>query len=210
MPQHIAILGWGSLLRDERPEFDKQHHAWLPDGPNLKLKFSRISQSRRGALTLVIDPTTNGAPCRVAYALSKRAGLEDALCDLRAREGTTRANIGCISLDDSATGTSDDQASKAIREWAKEKNVDVVLWTKLPSNFEEVCGKPFTVKAAVAHVQALDAEGKIKAAEYVWRAPPFIDTPLRRVLECDPWFPAKRRLTRTRRKRVRARSGRAG
>ena len=213
MAQRIVILGWGSLLWDEWPGFDKQHREWLGDGPTLNLEFSRISRSRRGALTLVIDHV-NGAPCQVAYTFSKRVSLDDAMCDLCHREGTTLANIGHLSLHDFRTTTSDDESSKSIRTWAKEKNVDVVLWTKLPSNFKEVCGKPFTVKAAVAHVQALDAEGKVKAAEYVWRAPPFIDTPLRRVLECEPWFPAKRRLTRrstrTRRKRARARSGRAG
>jgi hypothetical protein len=28
----IAILGWGSLIWDEWPEFDKHHEEWLPGG----------------------------------------------------------------------------------------------------------------------------------------------------------------------------------
>jgi len=72
---HIAILGWGSLLWDQRPEFDDHHGLWELDGPNLKIEFSRISQTRGGALTLVIDPT-NGTRCRVAHTKSKRHGLE--------------------------------------------------------------------------------------------------------------------------------------
>ena len=96
MSKRIAILGWGSLLWDHQPEFDQQHHDWLLDGPRLKLEFSRISRSRRGALTLVIDPT-NDELCPVAYALSKRQDPEDALCDLRFREGTTKKNIGYFS-----------------------------------------------------------------------------------------------------------------
>jgi hypothetical protein len=39
----IAILGWGSLLWDKRPEFDEQHDEWQFDGPKLKIEFSRVS-----------------------------------------------------------------------------------------------------------------------------------------------------------------------
>ena len=37
---HIAILGWGSLLWDERLEFDDHHAPWELDGPNLEIEFS--------------------------------------------------------------------------------------------------------------------------------------------------------------------------
>ncbi len=97
---HIAILGWGSLLWDKRPEFDEHHGFWALDGPNLKIEFSRISQTRSGALTLVIDPA-NGTSCRVAHTKSKRRNSEDAICGLRSREGTTRANMGIYFADDS-------------------------------------------------------------------------------------------------------------
>ena len=50
MPAQIAILGWGSLLWDTRPEFDEQHEPWRHDGPEIKVEFSRVSQSRRGAI----------------------------------------------------------------------------------------------------------------------------------------------------------------
>ena len=32
----IAILGWGSLIWDKRPEFDEKHAPWEDDGPALK------------------------------------------------------------------------------------------------------------------------------------------------------------------------------
>lgn len=63
----IAIPGWGSLIWDKRPEFDKHHEQWLQDGPVLKLEFSRISESRKDALTLVIDGV-NGSECKTSYA----------------------------------------------------------------------------------------------------------------------------------------------
>ncbi len=188
MTRQIAILGWGSLLWDRRPEFDQQHHEWLPDGPILKLEFSRISNSRLGALTLVIDPA-HGAPCRVAYALSKRSDPEDAICDLRSREQTTRENIGWVFADGSDGHARDRASREAIAGWAKACKFDVAVWTDLPSKFREVCGEPFSIDAAVRHVERLSAEAKAKAAEYVWRAPAFVDTPVRRALQEQPWLP---------------------
>lgn len=184
---HIAILGWGSLLWDVRPEFDDQHLPWEFDGPELKIEFSRVSQTRGGALTLVIDPI-NGAMCRVAHARSKRKDPEDAICDLRSREGTTRANVGFWFIDGSRQQAKDTDTSSAIKAWAKGKAVDVVVWTDLASNFEKVCGRAFTIEHALSHVSALDAKAKSSAAEYVWRAPDLVATPLRTALQSMPWF----------------------
>jgi len=61
----IAILGWGSLLWEGGQEFDYWHEPWKPDGPILKIEFSRVSVRRQGSLTLVIDPE-HGIPTTVA------------------------------------------------------------------------------------------------------------------------------------------------
>jgi len=61
-------------------------------------------------------------------------------------------------------------------------------WTALESNFEKEVKKPFSVDAAVAYVKTLSRPGKAKAAEYVWRAPEFVQTPVRSALEQEPWF----------------------
>jgi len=187
MSTRIAVLGWGSLLWDQRPEFDDQHGQWEPNGPELMLEFSRVSKSRRGALTLVIEPT-NGAPCRVAYAWSKRRDPEDAICDLRSREGTTRSNIGYHFADGSRNQSRDSTTLAAIQAWATKSAIDVVVWTDLQSNFQRECGKPFSVQAALAHLQALDASAKAGAVEYLWRAPALVKTALRTALEVEPWF----------------------
>jgi hypothetical protein len=187
----VAILGWGSLLWDRRAEFDEYHEAWQLDGPSLKLEFSRISRCRRNSLTLVVD-YRNGSPCQVAYALSKRDNPDDAICDLRCREGTVRKKIGFYFADGPRKQPKDDEPWKTVRNWASEKGMDVVIWTNLASNFKEeskIIGyKPFSLEAAVSYIQALSAEEKAKAAEYVWRAPDFIDTALRRALQSQPWF----------------------
>ena len=93
MKMKIAILGWGSLIWDKQPEFDNQHaDDWQYDGPCLKLEFSRVSERRNNALTLVLDPD-NGKCCRVAYTLSRRENPHT-ICDLRCREGTILKNVG--------------------------------------------------------------------------------------------------------------------
>ena len=113
----IAILGWGSLLWEQRAEFDKQHEAWQFDGPSLKLEFSRVSQTRNDALTLVLD-INNGKSCQVAYALSKRKNPDDAICDLRCREGTTLKNIGFHFANGSQKQSREEEALKSIQSWA--------------------------------------------------------------------------------------------
>jgi len=188
-PSKIAILGWGSLLWDFDAEFDAQHREWLLDGPELKLEFSRVSESRSQALTLVID-TKHGTLCRVAYTFSKRKDPEDAICDLRSRERTTRNNIGFCSLDGSHQQSRDLGTEKPVSAWARSNGIDFVVWTDLESNFKEKSkfGQEFSVEGAISHVAALDAEGRARAIEYVQRALSFVDTPFRNAVQKQPWF----------------------
>lgn len=184
----VAILGWGSLLWDLKPEFERQHGKWRGAGPVLKIEFCRVSESRKDALTLVIDPDS-GAPCRVAYSMSHRSALAEVVADLRCREGTILANIGSLVVNGSAN-VSKEESLQAIKAWALQKKVDAVVWTALRNNFttKSKVKKPFSVPAAIAHLQALDPEEKASAAEYIWRAPAFIETPLRSALQVHPWF----------------------
>jgi hypothetical protein len=184
----IAILGWGSLLWDGGREFDEQHEPWQHDGPTLKVEFSRISDSRLGALTLVIDDDC-GALVKVAWCLTRRRTIENAICDLRSREGTTVENVGRVLLNAQHPPLADPPAwEDLIIGWAKQRNLDAVIWTALKSNFRKRTRLPFSVDRAVAHLQTLSPAGKTKAAEYVWRAPDFVQTPLRSALQLEPWF----------------------
>ena len=189
-----VILGWGSLLWDRRSNFEEQHGDWLFDGPNLKLEFSRISQTRNGALTLVLD-YYNGTCCQVAYTLSKRKCPNDAICDLRSREGTTLRNIGFYFADESlkncyeeAFNNIHEEAFNNIKNWAIKCKIDVVIWTDLQSNFQDKTDNPFSIDNALAYLQNLNNEGKVKAAEYIRLAPKFINTALRKALQTQPWF----------------------
>lgn len=178
----IALLGWGSLIWDERPEFDRYHQEWSLAGPILPLEFTRISETRKNALTLVIDPT-HGADCQVAYTVSTRRSPADAIADLRCREGTILKRIGSYVSGERAANL-----PPGIVDWAKERDFDAVVWTDLPSNFSELKKREFSIEAAIEHLQMLTPEGKAAAAEYIWRAPAFVNTKLRAALQTQPWF----------------------
>jgi len=189
----IAILAWGSLIWDDQwPSFDKQRGEWLDDGPVLPLEFSRVSSSRDKALTLVID-TVHGAPCTVKYAYSKRKNAADAIADLRDREGTIMDHMG-FHFPAEPERKCVPPVPASISEWAKQRELDGVVWAGMPSNFAEKnavrMGEPFSVEAAVRHLQAITPKGKAAAATYVWRAPDLVVTPLRTRLQTEPWFKA--------------------
>ncbi len=190
----IAILGWGSLLWDVRPEFDRWHGPWQGGGPAVKLEFSRISRSRSGVLTLVIDPC-NGAGCSVAFALSTRTHAEKARDDLRQREGTSWSNIGYVSFADGHKHYRDGESGAAITAWGAANCLDAVVWTDLPGNFEDTI-RPFSVATVIAYLQRLDPAGRQQAIEYIHRAPGFVQTPLRTALAAEPWFVAAASQTR--------------
>jgi hypothetical protein len=166
------------LLWDTRPDFGKWHGAWQFDGPILKVEFSRISSSRLGALTLVLD-SVNGSDNQVAYGQSSRSNLSQAVEDLRIRERTSLANIGFIHGDGRAR-SQDAGSSSMIEAWAAARVFDAVVWTDLQSNFIHKTGKPFSIAAAVEHIRSISEDGRRAALDYIAKAPHFIDTPFRR------------------------------
>jgi hypothetical protein len=183
----IAILGWGSLLWEKGGAFDQWHGEWQRGGPFLKLEFSRISRRRLGALTLVIDDE-HGTPTVVSWCLSKRKTVDDAICDLRCREETTIDKIGRIVIPGRSGSASGGGTEDALVAWTRSKNLDAVIWTALKSNFRQKQNQSFSLEAALSYLKVLDPQAKSRAAEYVWRAPDFVKTPLRSELQREPWF----------------------
>lgn len=184
----IAILGWGSLYWDSEPKFDRWHRGWYEgQGPTLKLEYSQIVAEKDDGLSLVIDPIA-GASCRVGHAFSKRSSLSAVIHDLTRREETTEDNIGRLVVADAAAHGHDIDTLHAVLDWAVPRRIDAVVWTDTASNFETRCGRPFSIAAAIEHIRSLNAETKSKVAEYVWRTPSFVRTPLRSALQRPPWF----------------------
>jgi hypothetical protein len=133
----------------------------------------------------------HGHPCRVRYTLSSRTRADDAIRDLGLHTLTAKPRIGSYFLDGSPSG--DPPVPETIPPWAREHDIDVVLWTALPSNFarwRKLGGHSetaFTIENALSHTKSLRL-GFAEALESVWQAPAYIDTPLRRALQAAPWF----------------------
>lgn len=174
----IAILGWGSLIWDQRdlPTLG----VWQKGGPVLPIEFSRISSD--GRLTLVIDEK-NGVPVKTRYVESGSGTLGQAIEDLRKREGTSKSMIGVVSQ----TINIPKSGSDTIKGWADEHKWDAMIWTGLPSNFEDIKNVPFTVENGLTYLRGLAGEKRGKAREYIDRAPEEVVTPLRRELATKGW-----------------------
>ena len=150
----------------------------------LPIEFSRISRSgeRAGCLTLVIDER-HGMNVPTRHVRSCRSNLDDAIADLRLREDTNKERIGYVNL---ARNTGREyarqqhpRACETIKTWATSQRWDAVVWTALPSNFEEVAGRPFSVEGAIQHLNGLTEPPRSRAIEYLRRAPPEVVTPVR-------------------------------
>ena len=93
----IAIIGWGSLIKEPR-ELPIEG-GWQVDSPKLWIEFSRISPTgiRSGCLTAVIDERCE-TKVPTQYALSQRTDLVAAIADLQAREWTLAEYIGSCEV----------------------------------------------------------------------------------------------------------------
>lgn len=186
----IGFLGWGSLIWDRRPTFDAKVGPWANDGPVLPVEFCRISSSRKGALVLVIERAL-GTAVPVLHALSLRDDPADALADLRAREGTSMQNIGFVNLLTGKQRGRYPEVVATIKAWAKQRDIEVVAWTDLASNFKSKKSVDFTNEAALAHLKSLGKAGLREAVIYIVKAPEQVDTKLRQWLANVQWFKDK-------------------
>ncbi|MCD4695844.1 MAG: hypothetical protein K8S16_06345 [Bacteroidales bacterium] len=160
---------------------------WENDGPILPIEFTRISDSRNGALTLVIDPD-NGSQVRTKYTLSKRKEPEDTACDLRTREGTVIRHIGLIDLEKVFYRGHWSFIIDKIKLWATEKKLHAVVWTDLPSNYTKKTQKIFKPDNAIDYLKNLPIEGQESAKEYIRNAQSIIKTSFMTMVIEDQWF----------------------
>lgn len=172
---NIAILAWGSLFWNKKGL--EISNEWTNGGVILPIEFARIS--RDGRLTLVITEKY-GTDIETYWAISKYSILEEAIENLRVREGTNKKGIGFVDLN---SNQNQSKFSKPlldkISEWAKEKSLDAVIWTDLESNFLEKQDKEFSYENAEEYLMTLNGEAKKKADEYIKKAPELTMTKLR-------------------------------
>lgn len=173
-PTKIAFLGWGSLIWDLR---DLQiTGSWETDGPLLPVEFARVSQD--GRLTLVLYPDVSDVP--VLWARAAHKDLQQAIDNLRRREGTSTNSIGFLSIPDNRSRYDViPDILPRIRCWAKEKGLDAVVWTALPSNFQAKTKMEFNEDNVVKYLRSLKGDALHDAETYVRKAPEQIETKIR-------------------------------
>ena len=76
------------------------------------------------------------------------------------------------------------EAIATIAAWSTANGFDAAIWTALESNFGEhgKGGEPFSVTAATRYLERLagqDAAKFDRALDYIRKAPPEVDTPVR-------------------------------
>lgn len=185
----IAYLGWGSLIWD--PRNLRTECGWKKDGPPLPIEFARIS--RDGRLTLVICPEgTEGKNVPTLWTYSAKTDLQAARDNLRCREGTQK--IGYISLSEGreCSRLSEKYAEllEVIRSWAREKELDAVIWTDLdanwicpPNKYRNKVKQPFNADNVIGYLKRLKEAELRYAEEYIRFAPQQIETPIRSKIE---------------------------
>ena len=205
----IAVLGWGSLIWNPRDL--RIAGGWQPDGPFLPIEFARISATGPPRLTLVLRQDADRV--RTLWAQSALDKLDDAIKNLAKREHTSIENIGYVKDGDQPLAsrsrlrsvadthpepTPDARSAGALLQhldwWRSERQLDAVIWTDLPSNFEEVVrphGQPIPLSGASAAAYLNGLPDATFAEEYVRRAPSQVRTTIRRHLEKKlGWLPS--------------------
>ena len=176
---NIAVLGWGSLIWDCGDLcIDGE---WHDDGPELPIEFARISSCKR--LTLVLHKGAENV--QTLWVNSGLDNLEDAIHNLKERERTSANKIGCIDLNSRCCRCNViPEIADRIRDWAREKNLDAVIWTDLATNFREERNADFTEENVIAYLECLKDQGNEKSAEeYIRKAPCQIRTRMRQEIE---------------------------
>jgi len=121
---------------------------------------------------------------KVLWAEMDFACVVDARRDLLRRESSTGSLDRVTALWRTDDKDSDDAVVGSVGTWARGKDIDAVVWTKLGPNFDGVPGKIPTVKDASSYLSALVDAGHAKSAEeYVRKTPLQITTPYRRTIE---------------------------
>ena len=180
----IAVIGWGSLVWDSRGL--EVASEWLPDGPLLSVEFARFSS--RDRLTLVL---LEGVPVQqTQWAVSRKATLEDAAENLRAREGARRGGIGCWPwLEGWGRPAAVDEV---VGEWAQSKGLEGVVWTALGPTRPDGSAGLAIEQERLEYLRGLVAAGREAAArEYIEMAPEQIATPFRTLVQREMgWGPS--------------------
>jgi hypothetical protein len=179
----IACLGWGSLIWDHR-DLPLQG-KWFCDGPFLPIEYARQSSGRR--ITLVLVPKSFTlvrslwVPLNVKNLLEARKALGKRECKMKERPES------CV--DYWPRGSRNRFATRQISRWARGLEIDAVVWTNLPPEFDGEEKIP-TADQVMSYLHALNGDEQNEAKRYIRKTPRQIVTEYRRRIEAElGWTP---------------------
>lgn len=164
----IVYLAWGSLYWDKG---NLPVDGWKFSNLSLPLEFSRISDKGQGRMTLVID-TKNGRENRVWYGYAKTRNIDNAIRLLKKREKTVLKGIAYINLKSNKRriNYTPKEIVERIDNWAYSQEVDVVIWTDLPSNWMEIRKRVYSVSDAYNYFKNSELKIRLQILEYIYKA----------------------------------------
>jgi hypothetical protein len=172
MKREIAVLGWGSLIWSPR-ELNIINKTWRKDGPLLPIEFARKSLDGRVTLVIYDDYLQSKEKwVRVLWNIMQTTDLKEAMENLRQREGR-KLGINYIGYA-SKIGKHGriPEVVKTIDDWRQEKEFFGVIWTDLPP-------RSILLNQVLPYLKELTGLERVKAIEYIVKAPPQIRTALR-------------------------------
>lgn len=196
----IACLGWGSLIWDpgelEIEKTDPAEKAWAPDGPLLPVEFARHSLGHR--LTLVLVPGRQTSPVLWSPLLIEdleAAKRNLAIRECRRRDGRPpkeetvqnfiREWCGYWTADRSRGS-----CNELIDSWAREKDLQGVIWTDFPPRSSDTDSRVPTSGEVLHLLGNLTDRERENAMNYIRRAPRQIATEYRNQIETQfGWYP---------------------
>jgi len=105
--------------------------------------------------------------------------LDDAIAELAVREGCPTKLVGYWDSAENSKFTH----VKAIGCWARERNLDAVVWTALGARFMGIDGRVPSEEESIAYLSKLEGDVRRIAEEYIRKAPMQIRTPYRSLFE---------------------------
>lgn len=171
----IACLGWGSLIWE--PRSLKLKSEWFENGASLPIEFTRISND--GRVTLIVD--SEAKPVVTLWAQMNCDSLDDAIDSLRERENCARTRIH---------STADKvMCAEEVKKWTMKNGFDYAIWTGLSYSRKTNFNRP-NKDEIITHLKDLPNDVKIRAEEYIRKAPRQIDTEYRRAIVAEfDWSP---------------------
>ena len=69
-----------------------------------------------------------------------------------------------------------------LNDWARERDIDALIWTDLPPRSESIEGRVPSITEAILYLDGLSGETREHARDYMQRVPAQIDTTYRRAI----------------------------